>query len=195
MSGQVAYAIARGLHDVFAAVWVGGLVTMSLVVLPAMRSLQQPAPAGGSGGEARSGINGGGTGVGGRPVAILGALQRRLRAVASVAILGVVLTGIVLVRSVIGPAGGIDPGTTYGALFVVKLMLVAAMIALAVARSAVQRGIERAAAGERGTTGAPEAGAAAPGGRVRLSAVLLLANTALGVAVLILSGVGSAIGV
>lgn len=196
MVAQLIYPVARGLHDVFAAVWVGGLVIMSFVVLPAMRSAQQQAPRAVPGGADRGSDDRARFGPGAGPAAMLAPLQKRLRAVAAVAIVGVVLTGIVLMRNVAGPAGGIDFGTPYGVVFAVKLILAGAMIVLAVVRSAVQRSIERSAVDRAGGASAPPPDGETPAtaGRVRMSMMLLFANTALGIAVLILSGVGSAIG-
>lgn len=38
-------AIVRGLHDLFAATWAGGLLVMALVVFPTLRSMRAGARA------------------------------------------------------------------------------------------------------------------------------------------------------
>ena len=45
MNGALAIeAITRGLHDVFAAIWAGGLLIMALVVMPTMKSMRAELP-------------------------------------------------------------------------------------------------------------------------------------------------------
>ena len=41
---QVAFALVTFLHDLFTAVWVGGLIALGLVVLPAARTAFGIAP-------------------------------------------------------------------------------------------------------------------------------------------------------
>lgn len=47
MNGAIALeAITRGLHDVFAALWAGGLLIMAFVVVPTMRLMRDGEPQG-----------------------------------------------------------------------------------------------------------------------------------------------------
>jgi len=101
-------SIIRGVHDVFSALWAGGLLVLALVILPvAMR---------------REGM------------ALARAIQDRLRRFIWPAIAVLTVTGILLarMRSTAGPLLS-APGP-YQTLFILKLVTVGAMVIIAAIR-------------------------------------------------------------
>ena len=172
----VVQSLVRGLHDLFAATWAGGLLVMALVVFPTLRSMRAgtKAPSAGPATEPSSAAGSAGPAVaGGSPVArFMVAMQRRLRRVVSVAIVGVFLTGVLLLVFSIRTGSGFDVTSVYGALMVAKIVLSVAMLVIAVVRSAKLRRL-----GDE------------PGGPRRSGVPLVLANAVIAAVVLILSGV------
>lgn len=160
----IVQSIVRGLHDLFAAMWAGGLLVMALVVFPSLRSMRAGAKAPTT------------EGAGAAPVArFMVVMQRRLRRIVSIAIAGVFLTGILLLVFSIRTSGGFDVTSAYGASLVAKIVLSVAMLVIAVVRSAKLRRL-----GDE------------PGDPRRSGVPLVFANAVLAAVVLILSGVGGA---
>lgn len=164
--------IVRGLHDVFAALWAGGLLTMALVVMPTVKSMQVSAARGPAGGQA--GGEPGASGNAGGPGRFMVLMQKRLRVVMTVAIIGVFATGLVLLRLTLAPSGGLDPRSLHGALLIAKIALSVVMLVLAIVRGAKLRKLGDAL-GDPRASGTP----------------LLFANAVLGLVVLLLSGVAA----
>ena len=175
MNGGLAIqAITRGLHDVFAAVWAGGLLIMALVVMPTMKSMRTGSPQG-------TAETGGAAAVGRdaapRPARFMVLAQKRLRVVVTVAIVGVFVTGVLMLRLSLLPSGGLDPRSLYGATLIAKVALSVVMVVIAIIRAGKLRRLGDAPADPK-ASGIP----------------LLFANAALAVVVLLLSGVAGAIG-
>lgn len=163
----VVQSIVRGSHDLFAAIWAGGLLVMALVVFPTIRSLQGGPPKDAT----RVGVSAG-------PAAVfMTALQRRLRAIVSIAIGGVFLTGVLLLVFSVRTGGRLDPGSAYGASLIAKIVLSVVMLAIAVVRSAKLRRL-----GDE------------PGDFKRSGVPLVFVNAICAAVVLILSGVAGALG-
>ena len=135
-------SIVRGLHDLFAATWAGGLLVMALVVFPTLRSMRAGAkdPSAGPTGVPPADPSSTAGGAGAAPVArFMVAMQRRLRRAVSVAIVGVFLTGILLLVFSIRTGGGFEITSVYGASMVAKIVLSVAMLVIAAVRSAKLR--------------------------------------------------------
>ncbi|HOG48352.1 MAG TPA: hypothetical protein PLJ35_15380 [Anaerolineae bacterium] len=152
MPKPLVLAVMTFLHDLFTAVWVGGLIAQGLVILPSVRDTLAPGP---------------------QRKKLLAAIGRRQGLLVYVSIVGLIVTGLLEARASGSFLGLLSTGNAYSAVLAVKHVLVLAMIGLALYRSL--------ALARQG--GVP--------GRERLSAGLLLASMALGVAVLLLSGIGA----
>ena len=109
---------------------------------------------------------------------LMEAIQRRLSVIVYVSIAGLALTGILMSRRTPGFAGLFGFGTPYATVLSLKHTTMLAMVAVALGRSLV----------------VPRLQLAAPA-RARWSTALLLANTALGVLILLLTGFLAALGV
>lgn len=175
MNGALAVeAITRGLHDVFAAVWAGGLLIMALVVMPTMKSMRAELPsraADAGRGAARRPARAPG------PARFMVLVQKRLRVVVTVAIVGVFVTGVLMLRLSLLSTGGLDPRSLYGATLIAKVALSVVMVVIAIIRAGKLRRLGDAP-GDPKASGIP----------------LLFANAALALVVLLLSGVTGAIG-
>jgi putative copper export protein len=182
--GLIVMGIVRGLHDVSSAVWAGGLLTMALAVIPTMRSLRprRPKQKVGTGDDSGGSVETSETERSGRTplpaqARFMVLLQQRLRKIVTVAIVSVFATGLLLLRLSLRSTGGLDPRSPYGAILIAKIVLSVVMVVLAIIRSAKLRAL-----GDRPAE--PEASGIS----------LLLANAALAVVVLLLSGFAGAIG-
>ena len=111
------------------------------------------------------------------PARFMIVLQKRLRAVVTVAIIGVFATGFLLLRLTVLPSGGLDPGSVYGRLLIVKIAISVVMLGIAIVRAGMLRKL-----GDD------------PGDSSKAGIPLLFSNAALAVVVLILSGVAGALG-
>jgi putative copper export protein len=169
MNGVLAIQmLTRGLHDVFAAVWAGGLLIMALVVMPTMQSMRAELPP-------RSSAAGRGAAPG--PARFMVRMQKRLRVVVTVAIIGIFATGILMLRQSMLSSGRLDPRSIYGASLIAKVALSVVMVVIALIRAGKLRAL-----GD--TPGDPKASGVA----------LLYTNAALALVVLLLSGVAGAVG-
>jgi uncharacterized membrane protein len=110
------FAIVVFLHDLFTAVWVGGLITLGVIVLPSAKKV---------------------LGMGPQTMKLMNAIQKRLSVLVYVSIVGLVLTGAVLANRSSAFQGLFTFGNTYSAVLSLKHILVLAMIAVALVRSLV----------------------------------------------------------
>ncbi|HHX63582.1 MAG TPA: hypothetical protein GX702_01705, partial [Chloroflexi bacterium] len=107
---QIVYALIVFLHDLFTVVWIGGLVSLSLFVLPSAIHLWGRGP------EARGLMDG---------------IQRRLRVAVYVSIVGLLLTGILMSRRNPAFTGLFSVGNTYSAILAAKHIAVLSMVVVA----------------------------------------------------------------
>ncbi|MHB1294798.1 MAG: CopD family protein [Anaerolineae bacterium] len=139
------------LHDLFTAAWVGGLLALGLAVMPAARDM---------------------LGMGPGLKKLMDAIQRRLRVLVYVSIVGLWVTGMLLARRTTGDVGLFSFASPYTALLSIKHLLVLAMVVVALMRSiALPR--REAAMGPRGQ---------------KVGAALLYLNMVLGIAVVAVTG-------
>ena len=156
MSNQdVVFALITFLHDLFTAVWIGGLLTLTLSVLPSARSV---------------------LGTGPQTKALMGAVQQRLSRLVYTSIIGLVVTGMLLARQNDDFNGLFSVANDYALALTFKHVLVLIMVAITLIRS----------------LGLKRWNLAAPA-KERLSVRLLVANVALGIGVLLLSGFTAAL--
>jgi uncharacterized membrane protein len=114
MPKQIVFAIVIFLHDLFTVIWIGGLFTLGLIVLPATRRA---------------------LGMGPQTKQLMDAIQRRLRVPVYVSIVGLVVTGLLLARRSPGFAGLFQFGTPYGTVLSLKHVLTLLMVAVTLLRS------------------------------------------------------------
>jgi len=107
------FGLVKGLHDLATAIWIGGLIQMSFVVLPTFRSRLK------DGKELRL---------------LLMDIQKRLSLLVSISIPILIITGIL--ESWHSPAfqGFFSFSNTYSTLLSIKHILVILMVCLAIAR-------------------------------------------------------------
>jgi uncharacterized membrane protein len=111
---QIAFAFITFLHDLFTAIWVGGLITLGLTVLPAARKVLGMGP------ETRQ---------------LMQAIQRRLSRLVYAAIVVLAVTGMLLARRSPAFQGVLSFATPYATVLSLKHILVLLMIVLALVRS------------------------------------------------------------
>ncbi len=153
-------------HDLFTVVWIGGMITLGLGMVPVLRRTL------GSGPQAQM---------------IISAFQNRFRWFTSICVVGLVVTGVLLARRNPGFTSFFAWDDSYSALLSLKHILVIVMVLIVVARSVFLT--PRVPAGSLGPMGPmnPRAGTTPPSTRARPAMLLLLANIILGIAVLFLS--------
>ncbi|NLE75706.1 MAG: hypothetical protein GX605_02995 [Chloroflexi bacterium] len=113
LSGLVTF-----FHDLFTAIWIGGLFCLAGMVLPAARQV---------------------LGMGPQAKQLMEALQRRLSVAVYVSIVGLGVTGLLLARREPAFAGLFRLDNTYTALLSAKHLLMLLMMAIAVLRSRALR--------------------------------------------------------
>jgi uncharacterized membrane protein len=113
---QIQFALVTFLHDLFTVVWIGGLLTLGLIVLPSTRAVL------GTGPEAKK---------------LMNTVQERLSPLVHVSIVGLIVTGLLLSRRSPDFKGLFDLGSVYASVLSVKHLLVVLMIGISLYRSLV----------------------------------------------------------
>jgi len=157
MPNQNVFAIVIFLHDLFTAVWIGGLITLALAVLPSARQVLGKGP---------------------QMKKLLDAIQKRLSVLIYVSIIGLILTGMLQANRSPAFEGLFHFGNAYSTALSLKHIVVVLMIGIALFRSLVL--------GRRQGPLTPL--------QEKLNMGLLLVNVALGIVVLLLSGLAAAYG-
>jgi putative copper export protein len=116
MPTTIAFAIITFLHDLFTAVWIGGLITLGLTVLPAARQVLGKGP---------------------QMKDLLAAIQKRLSVLIYVSIVGLILTGALQANRNPAFEGLFAFGNAYSIALSLKHIVVAVMIGIALFRSLV----------------------------------------------------------
>jgi len=115
-SKQIVFAIVTFLHDLFTAVWVGGVITLGITVLPSAKKV---------------------LGMGPQTKKLMDAIQKRLSVLVYVSIVGLVLTGLLQANRSPAFQGLFSFGNAYSTVLALKHILVLAMIAVSLYRSLV----------------------------------------------------------
>lgn len=113
---QTIFALVIFLHDLFTAVWIGGVITLGITVLPSARKV---------------------LGMGPQTKQLMDAIQKRLSVLVYVSIVGLVLTGLLQANRSPAFQGLFSFGNPYSTVLTLKHVLVLAMIAVALYRSLV----------------------------------------------------------
>lgn len=122
MPKQLVFAVVTFLHDLFTAVWIGGLITLALTVMPSAKQALGKGP---------------------QMKKLMDTIQKRLSVLVYASIAGLILTGILLSNRAPAFNGLFRFGNLYSTLLTLKHILVLAMIAVTLYRSVVlgrQRG-------------------------------------------------------
>ena len=112
----IVFAIITFLHDLFTAVWIGGLITLGLTVLPSAKKVLGKGP------EMKK---------------LMDAIQKRLSVLVYVSIVGLLLTGLLQANRAAEFQGLFSFANTYSIFLSLKHVLVLAMIAITLYRSLV----------------------------------------------------------
>lgn len=116
MPTPIVRAVVTFLHDLFTAVWVGGLIAQGLVFLPSVRATLGPGP---------------------QSKKLLAAIGRRQGLLVYVSIAGLIVTGLLEARASGAFLGLFSTGNAYSATLTAKHVLVLLMIGLALYRNLV----------------------------------------------------------
>ena len=116
MPQQTVFAIVIFLHDLFTAVWIGGLITLGVTVLPSVKKV---------------------LGMGPQTKQLMDTIQKRLSVLVYVSIVGLLLTGLLQANRSPDFLGLFSFGNTYSMVLSLKHILVLAMIAVTLIRSLV----------------------------------------------------------
>jgi putative copper export protein len=113
MPQPLIFGTIRALHDLFTALWIGGLLTTAIAFMPAIKgSSEKP----------------------GSLKTLLKAYHRQLRVVAVVSMIGLWITGLLLSRQSPASAGFLNFSNTYNVLLSVKHLLVFVMVGIGLYR-------------------------------------------------------------
>lgn len=110
------FGIVRSLHDLFTALWIGGLLTTALTFMPAFMNKGDKAK---------------------KDKGIVIRYQKRLRVVALISIIGLWITGMLLGKQSPDYGGFMSFATTYETLISIKHILIFVMILVALYRGSI----------------------------------------------------------
>lgn len=129
MQKQLIFGIIRSLHDLFTALWIGGLLTTTITFMPAIK---------------KSNLNFD------LSKKIKKAYHNTLRIVVVISMIGLWVTGVLLSRQSAANAGFLNFSTAYNTLLSIKHLIVLVMVLIAIYRGFVLgRNIEQFSAREQ----------------------------------------------
>ncbi len=114
MPRQIVFPTVLFLHNLFTAIWVGGLITLGVTVLPSAKRV---------------------LGMGPETKRLMDTIQRRLSVLVYISIVGLILTGLLLSNRSPSFLGLFNFGNAYSAVLSVKHILTLLMIVVALYRS------------------------------------------------------------
>jgi len=110
----IIFALVTFLHDLFTAVWIGGLITLGLTVMPSVKKVLGKGP---------------------QTKQLMDTIQKRHSVWVYVSLVGLVLTGLFQANRAPAFQGLFSFGNAYSTVLTIKHILVLAMIAIALYRS------------------------------------------------------------
>ncbi|MGD1993729.1 MAG: CopD family protein [Anaerolineae bacterium] len=116
MPKQIVFAVVTFLHNLFTAVWIGGLITLGVTILPSARKVLGKSP---------------------QMKQLMDAIQKRLSVLVYVSIVGLVLTGLLLSNRAAAFNGLFHFGNPYSTVLTIKHILVLGMIGITLYRSLI----------------------------------------------------------
>ncbi len=158
MASPILFGIMNFLHDLFTALWIGGLAFMVIILTPVVRKYFEEK------GEADRFMN---------------KAQKRLKIVVYISIIGLIVTGILLSKQAMTKHfdGPFSFTNDYSTLLSIKHILTIIMVTIAIVKSQI---LDRIKAQSK------------PLKKARM--MLIPINLVIGIAILILSGIGAALG-
>ena len=117
MPNATVFALVTFLHDLFTATWIGGLITLGVIVLPSARQVLGKGP---------------------QMKKLLEAIQKRLSVLVYVSIAGLILTGMLQANRNPAFVGLFHFGNAYSVALSLKHVTVVAMVGIALYRSLVR---------------------------------------------------------
>jgi len=114
MAAPIAFVLIKFLHDLFTAIWIGGLITLGVTILPSIKKQRE------------QGI---------QNKSLLDAIQKRLNILVLISIIGLWLTGVLLANRSTAFQGFLNTSNAYSLSLTAKHILVIIMTALAAFRS------------------------------------------------------------
>ena len=112
MPQPIMMSVVRFLHNLFSALWIGGILTLAIVILPGIRKNPKVSA----------------------PMVVADIIQDRLSIVAFISMAGLAITGILLGRSSKNFTGLFGFGTPYMTALSIKHILMILMVVLAFVR-------------------------------------------------------------
>lgn len=112
--------IMRFLHNLFTALWIGGMLLMTVVILPGIRKNPKIS----------------------EPLIVINGIQDRLKPFALASMAGLALTGLLLGRSSKNFTGLMDFGTPYMTAVSGKHILIVVMVILAFLRLSINKRVK-----------------------------------------------------
>jgi putative copper export protein len=110
------FALSTFLHDLFTAVWIGGLIVIGITIMPAARQALGKGP---------------------QMKQLMDTIQKRQSVFVYVSIAGLLVTGVIQAKQAAAFQGLFRVSNAYSAALTIKHILVLAMIAIALYRSLV----------------------------------------------------------
>ena len=117
-TNTIAFALITFLHDLFTAVWIGGLITLGITVMPSAKKVLGKGP---------------------QTKKLMDTIQKRNSILVYVSMVGLVLTGLLQANGSPAFEGLFSFGNAYSAILAIKHILVVAMIAVSLYRSLALR--------------------------------------------------------
>jgi len=113
-NNTIFFALVTFLHDLFTAVWIGGLITLGLTVLPSAKQVLGKGP---------------------QTKKLLGTIQKRNSVLVYVSMIGLLLTGLLQANRSPAFQGLFSFVNVYATILSIKHILMIAMIAVTLYRS------------------------------------------------------------
>lgn len=113
MQKQLIFGTIKSLHDLFTALWIGGLLTTAITFMPALKRLSE------------------------NPIMtrkMMKIYHHRLRTIALISIVGLWITGLLLTRQSPASAGFLNFSTRYHVLLSTKHLTIFGMVMIALYR-------------------------------------------------------------
>ncbi len=112
--------VMRFLHNLFTALWIGGMLLMALVILPGIRKNPKIS----------------------EPLMVINGIQDRIKPFALASMAGLALTGLLLGKSSKSFTSLMDFGTPYMTAVSVKHILIVVMVILAFVRLSINKRVK-----------------------------------------------------
>ncbi len=112
--------VMRFFHNLFTALWIGGMLLMAVVILPGIRKNPKIS----------------------EPMMVINGIQDRIKPFALVSMAGLAITGMLLGKSSKSFTGLMDFGTPYMTALSAKHILIAVMVILAFVRLSINKRVK-----------------------------------------------------